>query len=270
MTGYAIRGGEEGKRRLDLLAATMAPNTEALLARAGVRNGMRCIDLGCGGGHVSRYLAECAGHDGFVVGLDIDDVKLAAARNECAQAGLRQIQFRAGSVTTWTEQQAYDLVYGRFILSHLPNPAAIVKNMTAGLRRGGVLVLEDIDFGGAFCHPPNAAYERYCSLYRAVIDRRGGNAELGRELYGMCLDAGLIDVEVDVVQPTHGGGEPEKALSLSTLINIADAVVSEGLASADEIAEVIAELTRYTSDPRAIVSVPRIFQVWGRVDPASA
>ena len=73
MSGYAIRGGEEGRRRLDLLARTMAPNTEALLARAGLRAGMRCIDLGCGGGHVSRYLAECVGAGGFVVGVDVDD-----------------------------------------------------------------------------------------------------------------------------------------------------------------------------------------------------
>jgi hypothetical protein len=80
----------------------------------------------------------------------------------------------------------------------------------------------------------------------------------------MCLDAGLVEVNVGVVQPTHGGGEPEKALSVSTLANIADAAIGEGLASADEIAEVMAELTRYTANPRAIVSVPRIFQVWGR------
>jgi SAM-dependent methyltransferase len=264
MSGYAIRGGEEGRRRLDLLARTMAPNTEALLARAGLRAGMRCIDLGCGGGHVSRYLAECVGAGGFVVGVDVDEVKLEAARTESAQAGLTQLEFRAGNVTSWTEPATYDLVYGRFILSHIPQPAAVLGNMAAALRPGGVLVVEDVDFGGAFCHPPNAGYDRYCSLYRQVVGRRGGNAELGRELYSMCLDAGLLEVDVGVVQPTHGGGEPEKALSVSTLANIADAAIGEGLASADEIAEVMAELTRYTANPRAIVSVPRIFQVWGR------
>ena len=264
MGDYAIRGGDEGRRRLDLLARTMAPNTEALLARAGIHAGMRCIDLGCGAGHVSRYLAQCVGAGGFVVGLDIDEVKLAAATQESAQAGLRQLEFRAGSVTSWTEPAMYDLVYARFILSHIPEPAKVIGSMAAALRPGGVLVVEDVDFGGAFCHPPNAGYERYSSWYREVVARRGGNAELGRELYGMCLDAGLAAVEVDVVQPTHGGGEPEKALSLSTLTNIADAIIGEGLASAEEVAEVMAELTRYTANPRAIVSVPRIFQVWGR------
>jgi len=125
MSGYAIRGGEEGRRRLDLLARTMAPNTEALLARAGLRAGMRCIDLGCGGGHVSRYLAGRVGAGGFVVGVDVDEVKLEAARTESAQAGLTQLEFRAGNVTSWTEPATYDLVYGRFILSHIPQPAAV-------------------------------------------------------------------------------------------------------------------------------------------------
>ena len=269
MTGYAIRGGEEGKRRLDLLARTMALNTEALLVRAGIRAGMRCIDLGCGGGHVSRHLADCVGVGGFVVGVDIDDVKVAAARQESARAGLRQLEFRTASVTGWAEPAAYDLVYGRFILSHVPGPAAVIGNMVAALRPGGILVVEDVDFGGAFCHPPNAGYERYCSLYREVVRRRGGNAELGRELYGLCLDAGLADVAVDVVQPTHAGGDPENALSLSTLINIADAVIGEGLATADELAAVVAELTRYTADPRVIVGGPRIFQIWGRAPTAA-
>ena len=185
MSGYAIRGGDEGKRRLDLLARTMAPNTEALLARAGLRAGMRCIDLGCGGGHVSCYLAECVGAGGLVVGLDIDDIKLEAARQDCALAGLRQLEFRTCSVTDWNEPATYDLVYGRFILSHISGPAAVIDNMLAALCPGGILVVEDVDFGGAFCHPPNAGYERYCSLYCEVVRSRGGNANLGRELYGM-------------------------------------------------------------------------------------
>jgi predicted O-methyltransferase YrrM len=269
MSGYVIRGGEEGKRRLDLLAQTMAPTTQALLARAGIGSGMRCLDLGCGGGHVSRYMAGSVGDDGHVVGLDMDAVKLAGARDACSQAGVRNIEFRNVTVTSWSESRNYDLVYGRFILSHLSERPAVVAKMLDALRPGGVMVVEDIDFGGAFCHPPNVAYDRYCELYRAVVRCRGGNADLGRELFGLCLDAGLNDVSVNVVQPAHGGAAPEKALQLSTLINIEDAVISEGLASREEVAATIAELTRYIEDPRSVVGLPRIFQVWGRKPPES-
>jgi hypothetical protein len=46
VSNYVIRGGEEGKRRLDLLAEIMMPTTEALLTRAGIEPGMRCLDPG--------------------------------------------------------------------------------------------------------------------------------------------------------------------------------------------------------------------------------
>jgi ubiquinone/menaquinone biosynthesis C-methylase UbiE len=46
-------GGKQGYERLLLLARDRWPDTAALFARAGVSPGMRCIDLGCGGGEVT-------------------------------------------------------------------------------------------------------------------------------------------------------------------------------------------------------------------------
>ncbi len=270
MTNYAIRGGVEGKRRLDLLAQTMAPTTEALLDRAGIRPGMRCVDVGCGGGHVTRSLARRVGEAGRVVGLDMDDVKLTSAREECRQAAIGNIDFRLGNVTDWSEPGAYDLVYGRFILSHLASRVATVGAMRDALRPGGILVLEDIDFTGAFCHPPHPAFARYCALYRAVIQRRGGDAALGPQIWGLCADAGLRGVEVAVVHPVHTGSAPEKALSLSTLVNIRDAVLAEGLATSEELERTIGEMTALTEDPTSLVGLPRIFQVLARKADAAA
>ena len=50
MGGYVIRDGRPGYDRLALLARERWPDTQALLKRAGVSPGMRCIDIGCGGG----------------------------------------------------------------------------------------------------------------------------------------------------------------------------------------------------------------------------
>jgi SAM-dependent methyltransferase len=264
MTTYAIRGGIEGKRRLDLLAQTMAPTTKALLAEVGVSPGATCLDLGCGGGHVSRYLAELAGPAGRVLGVDLDGVKLAAAREECDPAVHGNVEFRLANVTQWTESRAYDLVYGRFILSHLSDRVNVVRRCAAALRPRGVLVLEDIDFAGAFCHPSNEAFRRYCDWYCALIARRGGDALLGPQLLGFCLDAGLESVQLRMVQPVHTGEAPGKGLTLSTLVNIADAVVAEGLATASQVEETVIQLNSFTADPRSIIGFPRIFQVWGR------
>jgi len=264
MATYAIRGGVEGKRRLDLLAHTVAGTTHALLAEVAVDQGSSCIDLGCGGGHVSRHLGKLVGPTGRVLGIDIDAVKVAAAREESERDGLANVDFRTANVADWDEPETYDLVYGRFVLSHLSDRPAVVRRMFAALRPGGRLVLEDIDFGGAFCYPPNLAYGLQCALYCALISRRGGDALLGPQLVGLCRDAGLDEIQMRVVQPVHTGRDPGKAMSLSTLENVADAAIAEGLATRAELDQAIGQLAEFTDDPHSIIACPRVFQVWGR------
>jgi SAM-dependent methyltransferase len=242
----------------------MGPTSTTLLDQIGVAQGAVCLDLGCGGGHVSRYLAELVGPTGRVLGLDFDEVKLAAARDECDPAVHGNVEFRVANVTQWTESQAYDLVYGRFILSHLSDRALIVRRCAAALRPRGALVLEDIDLAGAFCYPANDAFRRYCDWYCAVIQRRGGDALLGPQLMELCLDAGLEEVELRMIQPVHTGQASGKELTLSTLVNIAESVVAEGLASMGQVEDTVLQLGNFTADPRSIIGFPRIFQVWGR------
>jgi ubiquinone/menaquinone biosynthesis C-methylase UbiE len=263
-TRYAISGGEAGWRRLNLLARTMGPTSRAHLVDAGVREGMTCIDVGCGGGHVTQLLAGMVGPSGRAIGIDFDPVKLAAAKAEAESAGLRNVEFREIDVLRWRESSAYDVVFGRFILSHLPDCERVLFNMRDALRRGGVVVLDDIDFSGGFCHPPNDGYRRYSDLYRAVVERRGGDADLGKRLFELTCAAGFSDVHVRVVQLVHTGHQPEKAMALVTLQNIVSAVLSESLATEAELQADIATLEAFTNDASSLIGLPRVFQVWGR------
>lgn len=71
-----IRGGREGYERLLVLARERWPDTAALFERVGLTPGMRCIDLGCGGGEVTLEMARLVGPGGSVTGIDLDEVKL--------------------------------------------------------------------------------------------------------------------------------------------------------------------------------------------------
>ena len=64
-------------------------------------------------------------------------------------------------------------------------------------------------------------------------------------------------------QPTYCQG-PGKQIAPVTMEHIREAVVGAGLASDAEIDEVVAELAAFAGDPRTILSLPRIFQVWGK------
>jgi trans-aconitate methyltransferase len=131
MTGYVLRGGKPGYDRLLLLARDRWADTRALLERAGIGAGMRCLDLGCGGGEVTMAIAAMVAPRGTVVGVDTDEVKLALARNEAAARRLGNVEFTALDVRDWDEPGGYDAVHARFLLHHLSQPDALHAHLRA-------------------------------------------------------------------------------------------------------------------------------------------
>ena len=260
---YIIRGGVEGKKRLELLGRAMWPTTSRALEWAGLSRGMTCLDLGCGGGDVTYELARLVGPEGRVIGVDYDEVKVDLARKGASERGVRNAEFRTLDVLTWDEASRYDFIYCRFLLTHLKDPLDALRRILRALRPGGVALVEDIDFTGSVNHPPSAAMDTYVRLYRAAAARRGCDADIGPKLYVMLRDAGFPSVEFEIVQPAFASGEC-KQLAAITLVNIADTVLAEGLASREDLDDAIEEFGRYTDDDRTIISAPRVFQVKGR------
>jgi len=135
--------------------------------------------------------------------------------------------------------------------------------MWAGLRPGGVLIVEDAGFGGWCCHPPNEGFDFFVRTYAQVLQRRGGDHAIGRKLYGYFLDAGIPVPQVALAQSLWLDGQ-EKSLAWSTLDATADAIASEGVASAGEVAAALTDLEDFTADPRTLTCGPRTFQLWSR------
>jgi ubiquinone/menaquinone biosynthesis C-methylase UbiE len=115
---YIISGGLAGRERLRVLARAMYPTTAALFDRIGIEPGINCLDVGCGGGDVTCELARRAAPGGRAVGIDMDAAKVAIAREE-AEPGLA-VEYREGDVLTTEIAPDYDVIYVRFLLTHMP------------------------------------------------------------------------------------------------------------------------------------------------------
>jgi 2-polyprenyl-3-methyl-5-hydroxy-6-metoxy-1,4-benzoquinol methylase len=260
---YVIRGGRPGYERLQILARERWPDTSALFERAGLGPGMRCIDIGCGGGEVSFGIARLAGPDGRVTGLDMDETKISLARQAAAERGFTNVEFRVVNVNDWDEASAYDVVYSRFLLHHLSRPVELLRRMWAAVRPGGVIIVEDADFDGWFCHPPNEGFDFFLRTYRQVVARSGGDHAIGRKLHAYFAAAGIPDPSMNLVQAVHLADEG-KVLALTTLDASAAAIIAEGVASEDEVDAALASLAQFTDDAGTLIGGPRVFQFWSR------
>lgn len=260
---YVIATGRDGRDRLRVLTRVFAETTTQLLDRAGIRPGMACLDVASGGGDVTTDLARRVGPSGRVLGIDLDDVAVTIARQEAREQGLANIEYRTIDVVDMVEQGLFDVVYARFLLSHLPDPRRALTRMVSALRPRGVLVVEDVEFSAHFSFPDCPPFQDYVRLYSEAARARGGDPDIGPRLPALLGDAGVEDIDMRVVQPAGIRGEV-KLLSAITMEMIGSSVISAGLASAAEVDRIASALSAVARDGRTVLSTPRIVQTWGR------
>jgi ubiquinone/menaquinone biosynthesis C-methylase UbiE len=263
---YVIHGGVRGYERLKVIALAHRATTAALLDRLDLCPGMRCVDIGCGGGDVSFELAGRVGANGHVTGIDMDEVKLALAGETAAERGIANVDFDVGNVNEWNEPGAYDLVFSRLLLEHLSRPVDMLRRMWEAVAPGGAIAVEDADHEALFCYPPSEAYALYTDTFRETIRRHGGDPTFGRKLVSCFLEAGIPAPEITLTQRVDREGEV-KTLPVLTLDAIAEIVIADGLALAETIASTRNELARLAADPATIIGGPRMFHAWARRTP---
>ncbi len=134
--GSATAGG--WRRWEPLLGTFTWPVSLRMAAVAEIGPGQRVLDVGCGMGDPTLQVAVLVGPHGRVVGLDLSEVMLAAARERAAALGLAHVEFRAGDVRTVPlEPEGFEVVLGRFSLIFLADVVAALARLRAALVPGG-------------------------------------------------------------------------------------------------------------------------------------
>jgi ubiquinone/menaquinone biosynthesis C-methylase UbiE len=130
--------------RLQTQAKILRPITERLLQSAGIRPGMRVLDLGTGAGDAAMLAAELVGPSGSVVGVDRNSQALAKARERANQAGFHHLSYYESAVETFVPDSGFDLVIGRYILIHQTDPVAFLRAAARLVRPGGSIAFHEI------------------------------------------------------------------------------------------------------------------------------
>jgi 2-polyprenyl-6-hydroxyphenyl methylase / 3-demethylubiquinone-9 3-methyltransferase len=104
--------------------------------------GLRVLDVGCGGGLICEPLARLGAH---VSGLDPSPENIAAARDHAAGQRLN-IDYRVGRVEELTsEGLSFDALVCLEVIEHVPDPAPFLKACATLMRPGALLLLSTIN-----------------------------------------------------------------------------------------------------------------------------
>jgi ubiquinone/menaquinone biosynthesis C-methylase UbiE len=143
--GYVLGSSPRELQRLILQdRMILRPITERLLRQAGLKEGMRVLDLGCGTGGVSLLAAELVGPSGSVVGIDQSADAIAMAKECACETRFQQPAFCVSSVEAFSSAGPFDIVIGRYVLMYQPSPAAFIRAASRHVRPGGVVAFHEI------------------------------------------------------------------------------------------------------------------------------
>lgn len=121
-----------------LWGAQLAGVQSALLAAAALSPGQAVLDLACGTGHVTRQAAQAVGALGSVVGVDLSERMVDAARHR-ALPNTRFVRMDAQRLAL--PDQQFDVVLCCLGLMYVPDPEQALREMRRVLKPGGRLVL---------------------------------------------------------------------------------------------------------------------------------
>src|ERR1700730_9102668 len=80
----------------------------------------------------------------YSVGIDRNREVLTLAGQRAYAAGLRQIRYEQASVESFSSQQAFDLVIGRYILIHQSDPVGSIRAAARLVSPGGSIAFHEV------------------------------------------------------------------------------------------------------------------------------
>jgi SAM-dependent methyltransferase len=232
---YILGSGAQERERLASQGDVLRSCTEHFLHEAGIRPGMRVLDVGCGLADASILLARAVAPHGSVVAIDRDPAMIEAARARVAALGGGGIRFLQGDFRRLLGPgECFDAAFGRLVLIYQSDPADAVSAVAEHVAPGGVIAFQEYDstIPAASLGPlPLHVQVRYW-IWEAMR-RSGVDVHIGMRLYSVFLEAGLPPPEIRVaglaITPSM------ETPSVQTLRSLLPKLIEYGIASEEQV-----------------------------------
>lgn len=222
MTEYVLDHFLKGEgKRLALMSELLDPMHRRHIESLGVvKPGARVLEVGCGNGSMSAWLAQHVAPGGQVVAFDLD-LSLVNVRAPCLD--LRKGDILAGPV----DPGSFDVVTARAVLHHVADVEKAVANLVASLRSQGALLLIEPDFlPVSIAEPPGV--RAFWTGWLAWSRERGIDYQIGRTLAPRLAALGLEQIGGAAETTIYNGGSPWADYWRQTITELRGDLVGSG------------------------------------------
>ena len=259
----------KGKSAQDHFEVRSLENTCPLLNDF-LKPDMKVLDIGCGPGTITIDLARQVSR-GSVVGMDPNEEALKNARASADEAGMVNIEFRAGETYSIEfPDKTFDLVFSNALFSWLQEPAKALKEQARVTRPGGwvIAMMRSIEFLVLFPECPEL--RRIHAAYRSLKDASGDvpffNSHPTHEAVKFLVDAGIQNYKILSFTPdlevAYPGSEffeyryQQLELSAFWTDKTYDYFLSKGLVDGNTLERARAEIEVWYRHPHALFIWP--------------
>lgn len=261
MPDYIFQGGAGAAERLSSVNQILGVHSRSCLTEAGLRAGSHVIDVGCGTGEMTLWLAKTVGDGGSVVAIDPDPRQVAVTRRSLEANGCGNVALMVcGVPTDELPRETFDLAYVRLVLMHVREPEAALCSVIKTLKRGGTLVCEEATASSAFACPPSPVITRVGALFSALGQLSKADFDIGDRLFGLVRSQECRVVAARFVQPMVTLPVASRFLELGALEARA-AVVKAGLLTEAGADELLGDIRALTSETHGYYALARVAQV---------
>jgi trans-aconitate 2-methyltransferase len=170
-SSYAFGDSQAAAERLSLVAGVFEPPSREFLNEFKRADVDLAVDLGCGPGLTTRLVRDVIGPH-RVVGLDTSDSFLELARGKKDS----EVSFLRHDVTVVPfPVEPADLIYCRFLVTHLQDAEATLKKWATQLRSSGLLLLEEVES----IETSSPFFTMYLEIVGRLLDSRGSKLLIG-------------------------------------------------------------------------------------------
>jgi SAM-dependent methyltransferase len=246
------------RERLRGLEQLLDPGTTRHLEALGVGEGWHCLEIGAGGGTITKWLCHRVGPTGRILATDLDTRFLEALT-------LPNLDVRRHDIVSDAlPESRFDLVFSRLVLEHVQNRELALRRMLLALKPGGWLVCEDTDNTSVVLVSPmdTVSSELFTKVERAKDDLMAtrGHVYCGRQLYGFLQGLGLVDVGAEGRVPLLYAGTAPTHWKWLSVEQLREDTVNAHLAAEAEIEAYLALL----DSPNFVAQGFTVTTAWGR------